>query len=89
MAVAEDAFEIMMLAQRAVKIGNKNAITDGAVSVMAARTGALAAIANVKINLDSIKDGDFVEKLSLKISALEGKIHAKEKEILASLGNQL
>jgi formiminotetrahydrofolate cyclodeaminase len=83
MGVAEDAYQIMKLAQAVIAKGNRNAVTDGAVAVMAARTAALGAIYNVKINLRSIKDKAFVQKLSQKTRALENKIHAKEKEILA------
>ncbi len=84
MGVAEDAFQIMQIAEKAITRGNKNAITDGLVAVMAARTAALAALYNVKINLDSINDSAFVEKLSQKSSALEKQVQEREKEILAA-----
>ena len=55
MSVAEDAARVMELAGKTVASGNKNAITDGAVSVMMAKTAILSALYNVKINLKTIK----------------------------------
>ena len=86
MRVAEKAFQIMQIAEKAITKGNKNAITDGLVAVMAARTAALAALYNVRINLDSINDSAFVEKLSQKASSLEEQVQEREKEILAASG---
>jgi formiminotetrahydrofolate cyclodeaminase len=85
MGVARDALIIMDLASRAIVRGNQNAVTDGAVAVLAARTAALAAAYNVKINLGAIKDSDFVEELSREIEDLESRAIRKEKEILAHI----
>ena len=85
LGVARDAFKIMDLAARAIKDGNPNAVTDGAVGVLAARTAALAAIYNVKINLSAIKDTEFVAKLIREIEELERQVIAKEKEILTQV----
>jgi formiminotetrahydrofolate cyclodeaminase len=86
MRVAEEAFKMMGLVENAIQKGNKNAVTDGLVAVMAARTAALAAIFNVKINLDSITDSAFVAQLSEKTDALEKQVIKREKEILATAG---
>ena len=83
MAVAEDAFQIMGIAEKAIIKGNKNAITDGLVAVMTARTAALAALYNVWINLDSITESEFVEALSQKATALEEQVRKREEEITA------
>jgi formiminotetrahydrofolate cyclodeaminase len=83
LGVARDAIKILDLAARAIKSGNPNAVTDGAVAVLAARTAALAAAYNVKINLSAIKDTQFVADLTRKIENLEQQVIAKEKEILA------
>jgi formiminotetrahydrofolate cyclodeaminase len=84
MRVAEDAFQIIGIAEKAISRGNKNAITDGLVAVMTARTAVLAALYNVKINLDSITDSVFVDTLSQKTSLLEKQVKEREKEILAT-----
>jgi formiminotetrahydrofolate cyclodeaminase len=83
--VANHAVKVIDLAGRAVNSGNKNAVTDGVVAAMNARTAALAALYNVKINLVSIKDDEFVEELTRKINNLEQQAKSKEQEILASL----
>ena len=67
LGVARDAITIMDLASRAIARGNQNALSDGAVAVLACRAAALAAAYNVKINLGGIKDPDFVEEMTRQI----------------------
>ena len=81
--VANHAVQVLDLAGRAVDSGNKNAVTDGVVAAMNARTAALATLYNVKINLGSIKDDEFVKKLTREINDLEQQARDKEKEILS------
>ena len=83
--VANHAVKVIDLAGRAVDSGNKNAVTDGLVAAMNARTAALAALYNVKINLSSIEDDEFVKKLTRKINDLEQQAKAREQKILTSL----
>ena len=52
--------EVMDYAELAIAKGNPNAVTDGKTALMLARTAVLAAGYNVKINLDSIKDEEYV-----------------------------
>ncbi len=85
MEVANHAVEVIDLAGRAVAGGNKNAVTDGVVAAMNARTAALGALYNVKINLGSIEDDEFVQKLTREVNSLEQQAQKKEKEILASV----
>ena len=85
LGVARDTIKILDLAARAIKNGNPNAVTDGAVAVLAARSAALAAAYNVKINLSAIKDRAFVAELTREIQELEHQVIAKEKEILAQV----
>jgi len=82
LGVAKDAFKIIDLAKQVVKKGNKNAVTDGAVAAMMARTAVLSALYNVKINLGSIKDSVFVDDVLKQIQHLEVEIIEKEKEVL-------
>lgn len=82
--IAECAEKIFPIAELAVKHGNKNAVTDGLISAMMARTAVLAALLNVKINLDSIRDEAFVSEMTGRVKALEENAIAKEKEILTA-----
>lgn len=50
----------MQLAERAASLGNVNAATDGAVGVLLAYAGLQGAALNVRVNLGSIEDQDFV-----------------------------
>ena len=83
--VARDAFKIIELAGKAVKQGNKNAVSDAAVAVMMARTAVLSALYNVKINLASIKDTNFVEEIREEIKHMESEIVNRESEILSDV----
>jgi formiminotetrahydrofolate cyclodeaminase len=83
--VARDAFKIIELAGKAVKQGNKNAVSDAAVAVMMARTAVLSALYNVKINLASIKDTTFVEEIREEIKHMESEIVNREREILSDV----
>lgn len=85
--VASLAYEIMPLADEAVVSGNKNAVTDGLVSAMMARTAVLSALLNTRINLGSIKDQEFVKEYSEKVEKLENKAIEFEKNILAKFYN--
>ncbi|MBT8359305.1 MAG: cyclodeaminase/cyclohydrolase family protein [Desulfobacterales bacterium] len=83
LGVAKNAFRIIELAEKVIKHGNKNAATDAAVAVMMARTAVLSALYNVKINLSSIKDKDFVEKIKKDIANQDIEIEKKERKILS------
>ncbi len=81
--VAQTALEIMPLAKLAVQYGNKNTVTDGVISAMMARTAVLAALCNVKINLASIKDADYVAKTASQVQKLEQAAVQMETDILS------
>lgn len=80
--VANTAYEIMELAEIAVEKGNTNAVTDGLVAAMMARTAVLSALLNTKINLGSIKDEQFVREYAHKVRELEIKAIESEGKIL-------
>ena len=83
MEVARQALAVIDLASQAILKGNKNAASDGAVAAMNARTAALAAIYNVRINLGSIDDQRFVEKLEQEVNQLQNSVVEKENEALS------
>jgi len=83
--IAKDAFKIIELAEKVVRYGNENAVTDGAVAVMMARTAVLSALYNVKINLISINDMGFIEKVRKEIKHMESEIINREREILSDI----
>ena len=79
---AKMAAEIFPLAEAAVRSGNKNAVTDGLVSAMMARTAILGALLNVKINLGSIKDDTFVDELRESCAILQAEAISAEQRVL-------
>jgi formiminotetrahydrofolate cyclodeaminase len=52
---------------------------------MNARTAALAAIYNVKINLGSLDDERFVEELGREAAELQNRVAKKENEALSNV----
>ncbi len=86
LGVAEDTLKLMKLTSKVVKMGNKNAISDGAVAAMMARSAVLGALSNVKINLQSIKDEDFVNKALKKVNKIESNVIEEEKKIISNVG---
>ncbi len=86
MNVGKQAFQLMGLAQAVVEKGNKNAVTDGAVAAMEARTAVHSAFYNVKINLGSIKDEEFVADLTAQMKELEEKVDEMERVIRQKSG---
>ncbi|MHC4321225.1 MAG: cyclodeaminase/cyclohydrolase family protein [Planctomycetota bacterium] len=85
LAVAEYATRVMGLAGKTIAKGNKNAITDGAVGVMMAKTAVLSALYNVKINLKAIIDKAFIDKISKRVKDLEQNALQREKELLSNI----
>jgi formiminotetrahydrofolate cyclodeaminase len=81
--VASETLKVMSLAEIVLKKGNPNAVTDGLVAVMMARTAILGALYNVKINLKSITDSSNVLKLSAQVREMEVTALKKEKDLLA------
>ena len=53
--------QVLELAPGIVRHGNANVISDGGAGVLAAHAGMMTAALNVRINLNAIKDQDFVE----------------------------
>lgn len=80
--VAKAALAVMEYSKIVVVKGNTNAVTDGAVSAMMARTAVLSALMNVKINLTSIKDEEFVSNMTKEVEKIEEEAIKKELEIL-------
>ena len=83
MDVARKALEVMQLAGQALEKGNPNARTDAAVGLMMARTAALGAIMNVRINLESIRERDFADRMEQQAAAIQAQVLELERKLLA------
>jgi formiminotetrahydrofolate cyclodeaminase len=82
--VAKKAFRVMDFIHIVAKTGNQNAVTDACVAMMCARTAVLGALLNVKINLSSIHDEEFVVRVREEVDILEKRAMEKEEKLLSS-----
>ncbi len=82
LGVAEKAVKLFAYLENALRLGNPNAVTDAMVATMLARTCALGAIFNVRVNLSSIKDESFVKELSEKCDCLQNSAMQEETRLL-------
>jgi len=86
---AEECFKVLELQKVFADYGNVNAITDVGVGALLAATGLEGALLNVKINLLSIKDEEFKNKMEQKIdNLLKEGIKLKE-ELLETVYERL
>ncbi|MCF6464445.1 formimidoyltetrahydrofolate cyclodeaminase [Clostridium sp. Cult2] len=77
---AEECFKVLKIQKVFADYGNVNAITDVGVGALLAATGLEGALLNVKINLLSIKDEEFKNKMEEKVdNLLKEGIELKEK----------
>jgi len=86
---ARDAVRVMELALQAARMGNSNAITDGASGAAMARAALTSAGSNVRINLSSLQDKAQADALMTELKALEARaaeLDAAVKEVLAERG---
>ena len=86
LSVAKAACGILPYAETMVVKGNKTAVTEALVATMMARTAVLGAGFNVKINLESIKDQEYVDRIGKEVAELEKQAVEMEKKILAQSG---
>lgn len=89
MEVARAAYRLMDVISDVAHLGNQNAVTDACVAMMAARSAVLGALMNVRINLGSIKDIEFVETLRVEANDIERKACEKELELLNAVKQEL
>jgi len=80
--VARKACKVMDFIQIVATTGNQNAVTDACVAMMCARTAVLGALLNVRINLSSIQDTEYVDKLKEEADHLEKEAVEKEAQLL-------
>jgi len=85
LAVAKACADLFDMIEVVVVKGNQNAVTDGLVAAMTARTAILGALLNVEINLSSVKDEAYVAKIKEEVATLKAVAIKRESEILAKV----
>lgn len=86
---ARKCTQILDVSRVVAEKGNKNSISDAAVSALMAQTGLQAAILNVRINLLSIKDTEYVHTISSELDELLQKAMEKSADILGIVEKNL
>jgi formiminotetrahydrofolate cyclodeaminase len=81
MEIAQRSFTLLDTIAYTTRNGNKNAVTDGCISMMTCRTAVLGALLNVRINLGLIKDAAFVGELANKCNTMEVETMKKEHDL--------
>ena len=82
MEVARRVSKLLPMIEAVIIKGNQNAITDGCVAMMCAKVAVVGALFNVRINLTSIKDADFVARMTEEADLLEADVVAREKHAI-------
>jgi len=80
--VAQKACQLMDGIRVVAIEGNRNAVTDACVAMMCARTAVLGALLNVRINLSTISDTKYVDKMKKEADHLEKEAIEKETYLL-------
>ena len=81
--------KILDIALVVAEKGNTNSITDAAVSAIMAKAGVESAILNVKINLGSIKDEKFVQKISSELDKIQKNATKKTDEVMKIVNSKM
>lgn len=84
--VAEAALQVLELAGTAARRGNPDMRTDAGVGALLARSAALGALMNAKINLAGLKDRNVAAQMEARIEKLRQKATGMESIILDSMG---
>lgn len=82
MEVARRVYSLLSDIEEVVSNGNQNAVTDGCVAMMSARNAIIGALFNVRINLTSIKDEQFVADMTAEADRLEREVIEREAKVI-------
>jgi methenyltetrahydrofolate cyclohydrolase len=86
---ARKCIQVLDVARIVAQKGNKNSISDAAVSAVTAQTGVQSAVLNVRINLSSIKDAEYVQQISIEVDEFLKDAAKKSAEILGFVEKNL
>jgi len=87
--ISQLSYECLKLVKRLTKIGNKNLISDTAMSALLLHTSFHSALYNVKINLKNIKDKKFNQRIKKQMQSTTKKVDILNKEILKGVNEVL
>jgi formiminotetrahydrofolate cyclodeaminase len=79
----------MMPALTVAKKGNKNSASDAGVAALMLRAGCAGAALNVRINLGSLNDADFVQQISQQYRGILQNVENVTREVLAAVDQSI
>ena len=82
MEVARRVYSLLSDIEEVVSNGNQNAVTDGCVAMMSARNAIIGALFNVRMNLTSIKDEQYVADMTAEADRLEREVIEREAKVI-------
>ncbi len=85
----EAALQLMLLAAKAVRDGNRNSLSDAGVAALTAQAAAEGAFYNVRINLPGIKDAGFRANIAGRAASLRRRIRRAAAVIAARMDAEL
>ncbi len=78
------ALEVCRQAKVAAELGNANAVTDAGIGALLGEAAAVGAALNVRINLGSIEDADYVRTTTTELDAILAETATLRAEVLAT-----
>ncbi len=84
LAICRVALEVCRLAKVAAELGNANAVTDAGIGALLGEAAAVGAALNVRINLGSIEDEEYVRRTAAEIDTILVEAAALRAEVLAT-----
>jgi glutamate formiminotransferase / formiminotetrahydrofolate cyclodeaminase len=87
--VMQTAAQSMALVKAMANIGNPNSVSDAGVGALCIRTAVMGAFMNVRINVSSFNDKDFVNEIMAKGKAIEDAVIIEEMEILKVVNEKI
>ncbi len=85
----ELCYESMHVAKAMAEIGNPNSVTDAGVGALAARSGVIGALLNMKINAADLDDKKFASEIVAKGEKIQKQAIDLETEILAIVNSKI
>ena len=71
----ENAYGVRLLAQKIIKIGNKNARSDAETALELSKAAIAGSLSNVRLNLESLKeDVEFSESIAIRVNPILEKL---------------
>jgi formiminotetrahydrofolate cyclodeaminase len=81
--ICKVAVEVCRLSKTAAELGNPGAVTDAGIGAILGEAAVVGGALNVKINLGSIEDCDYVETAAAQIDTMQKEAAALREEVLA------